>query len=105
MHDELPQAIEELFDQIEQKHNLDYSDALDSTQKQSEYDYNRTLPERNAKELRRATLKAIMEDYNEESESYSGKIRLLLYIQDKLNAGGYYNLKSQLKKERRTILL
>ena len=42
-HKELPRAIEDLFDQIEKKHNIDLSEVLEYAVNQSEYDYNRTL--------------------------------------------------------------
>ena len=104
-HKELPRAIEDLFDQIEKKHNIDLSEVLEYAVSQSEYDYNRTLPERNAKAKRETCVSDIISNYAENANTATEKIKLLLYIQEKLKETGYENLESQLKTERRITTL
>ena len=94
-----PTAIAELFAQIEKKHDIDLSDMLDYAVSQSEFDYNRTLPGRNAKENRKRCAAQILSTYNGSMDTAAEKINTILYVQEKLKADGYENLERQLKDE------
>lgn len=100
-----PQVLVELFDHMEQRHNLDLSDILDDAVKLSERNYNRILQERNAEEQRQQAVGRILDGYTESTDSPSGKIGMLLYLQEHRPKNDNSDSEEQDKIEHKAILL
>lgn len=101
----LPQAIEELFSQLEQKYRLDLSDILEHAAGNSEFEYQRLLPERNTKERREKMVSEILEGYTESVKSSSDKIRLLLYVEEHMKNDDAVEQRISIEKEHTAFLL
>lgn len=101
----LPQAIEEVFSQLEQKYGLNLSDMLDHAVWNSEYEFERLLPERNAKERRQKMVGEILDNYTGNADSPCDKIRMLLYVEEHKKADNNSDQKSNTEKEQKALLL
>ena len=101
----LPQAIEEVFSQLEQKYGLNLSDMLDHAVWNSEYEFERLLPERNAKERRQKMVGEILDNYTGNVDSPFDKIRMLLYVEEHKKADNNSDQKSNTEKEQKALLL
>ena len=101
----LPQAIEELFSQLEQKYKLDLFDMLTHAAGNSEFEYQRLLPERQARERRQKQVSDILEGYTESVESSADKIRMLLYVEEHTNRDIASEQESSIENEHKSLLL
>ena len=101
----LPQAIEEVFSQLEQKYGLNLSDMLDHAVWNSEYEFERLLPERNAIVSRQKMVSEILEGYTGSVDSPFDIIRMLLYVEEHKKADIDSNQKSNAEKEQKALLL
>ena len=101
----LQQAIEKLFSQLEQKYGLNLSDLLDHAVWNSEYEFERLLPERNAIVSRQKMVSEILEGYTGSVDSPFDIIRMLLYVEEHKKADIDSNQKSNAEKEQKALLL
>ena len=100
-----PQVLVELFDQMEQRHNLNLSDILDDAVKQSERNYNRILQERNAEEQRQKVASEILDGCTDSTDTPSGKIKMLLYLQEHRPKTNDSDSTQQIDKEHKAMSL
>lgn len=101
----LPQAVEELVSQLEQKYGLNLSDILDHAVWYSEYEFERLLLERNAKERRQKMVSEILKGYTGSVDSPFDKIKMLLYVKEHIKADIDSEQKSDTEKEQKALLL
>ena len=101
----LQQAIEKLFSQLEQNYGLNLSDLLDHAVWNSEYEFERLLPERNAIVSRQKMVSEILEGYTGSVDSPFDIIRMLLYVEEHKKADIDSNQKSNAEKEQKALLL